>query len=475
MTPAAATSSHAPGPDARWDADLARAVQESEARRAALLLVVLVCLIALVTLRNLAGGPAMESSAYIARLVILTAATVYAVAVTLVVRRAHAGGRILPRSFWIATAVVESTFPSFTILSLIRYSATDPLNDLAAPAMLVYFLFTILSVLRLRPGLSLLSAALAAAQHAAIVVWTTSGVATIPPGERNGILVYYLTYSVLILVGGVCAAIVGREIRRHVHAGLREAQARAALADVQKSLEIARGIQQSLLPQDAARIDGFQISAWSRPADQTGGDYYDWMTLPDGRVAVIIADVTGHGIGPALLMAVCRAYARAAVPAVSPLQNALAHLNRLVSRDLTDGRFVTFAIAVLSPGTDAIEFLAAGHGPTLVFRRADGSVESLHGDGLPLGVIPDEPFMEARRIVMAPGDMLLLVTDGFMEARGPGGQYGIPRLSAAFAAQARAPIDQILPRIDADVRDFMRDTPQGDDMTAVVIRRVGAG
>ena len=445
----------------------ARALQRSEAQRAQLLLGVLVCLMLLAMQRRMAGGIATQGTAGTVRLIVLGGAALYAAMIIFAVRRAEARVGLLPQVFWVSTAVFESAIPTINIISLLKYAPIEPLNAIVAPAMTVYFLFTIIGVLRLRPGLSLLSAGLSAAQHAALVDWTLLNSDAI-----GSLYPYYLTYSILILIGGACAAVVSHVIRKHVHAGLREADTRAELSEVRKSLEIAREIQQSLLPREPIRVAGFEVAAWNRPADETGGDYYDWIQLPDGRIAVVIADVTGHGIGPALLMAVCRAYARASVPSMDPLRSAITHLNRLVSHDFGDGRFVTFAVALLSPNHAKIELLSAGHGPTLVYRRADGAIETHDGDGLPLGIMPDEEFLEPRRIAMLPGDMLLLSTDGFMEAHNDaGGMFGIPRLSASLAANAEQPITEILARMDLDVRTFAATHPQTDDMTAVIIRR----
>src|SRR5205814_6172642 len=107
------------------------------------------------------------------------------------------------------------------------------------------------------------------------------------------------------------AGMIAGEIRKQVEAALREAATRRQLESVEHDLALARSIQQSLLPNMTPEIEGFEIAGWNQPADQTGGDYYDWQVLPNGTVVAELADVTGHGIGPALLAAVCRAYARA--------------------------------------------------------------------------------------------------------------------------------------------------------------------
>ena len=118
-------------------------------------------------------------------------------------------------------------------------------------------------------------------------------------------------YAIAFVIGGLVAGVVAGEIRKHVNAALREAETKRQLERLEHDMQVARSIQQSLLPSTAPQIEGFQIAGWNQPADQTGGDYFDWQHLPSGRVVVALGDVTGHGIGSALLAAVCRAYARA--------------------------------------------------------------------------------------------------------------------------------------------------------------------
>jgi sigma-B regulation protein RsbU (phosphoserine phosphatase) len=158
---------------------------------------------------------------------------------------------------------------------------------------------------------------------------------------------------------------------------------------------------------------------------------------------------------------------------LDPLQAAITQLNRLVSHDFGSGRFVTFAVALLSPDHNEIELLSAGHGPTLVCRRAGGEIETFDGDGIPLGIAPDADFTEPRKIRMGRGDTLLLITDGFMETDNPIGElFGDSRLAASLTAHADRPIAEIATQIDSEVRAFAGTQPQGDDMTAVVIRRI---
>jgi len=114
-------------------------------------------------------------------------------------------------------------------------------------------------------------------------------------------------FAAVVFVTGILAAGVAIQIRTHVEAALREAETAHRLKQVEHELQIARSIQQSLLPKVRPRIRGFEVAGWSQSADDTGGDFYDWKKLPDGRWVLILADVTGHGIGPAILASVCRA------------------------------------------------------------------------------------------------------------------------------------------------------------------------
>jgi serine phosphatase RsbU (regulator of sigma subunit) len=269
---------------------------------------------------------------------------------------------------------------------------------------------------------------------------------------------------------------VSLEVRRYFLASLREAETRRKLDLVQNELNIARVVQQALMPEKPPLVPGFDIAGWNRPADETGGDYYDWQILPDGRVAIVIADVSGHGLGPALLMAVCRAYARACVPVGPELRSALSRVNTLLHGDVSAGRFVTFAVMVVEPQSGQFELLSAGHGPILHFHAKEGRVEEFATDGTPLGILEDEDYGAPQSRRMEPGDVLLFVTDGFTEWARPGDaeQYGTKRLREFVLKNIGLDASTLIARLDADVHAFGPGTRQADDMTAVVVRRLEA-
>jgi sigma-B regulation protein RsbU (phosphoserine phosphatase) len=260
------------------------------------------------------------------------------------------------------------------------------------------------------------------------------------------------------------------DLRGHVE---RLAEERSARERLERDMEVARDIQQGLLPDAAPPIDGYRLAGWSRPADETGGDYYDWQALPDGRLAIVLADVTGHGLGPALVTAFCRAYARAVFRQHVDLPAALGELNGLLGQDLSGSRFITFVAALIRPNDDETHVLSAGHGPLLHYSAASGEVRADSAHAVPLGVMPEFEFDEARPFTLRGGDVLALVTDGFFEwAREDGEMYGTDRLRESLARHAGGDPTAIIGGLLGDVEAFVGDSVQPDDLTAVVIKRV---
>ena len=202
------------------------------------------------------------------------------------------------------------------------------------------------------------------------------------------------------------------EIRKHVVASLQEAETHRQMERIQQDLDMARTIQQDLLPKQPLATPRFDIAGWNQPADATGGDYFDWQELPDGRIAVSLADVSGHGIGPALVMAVCRAYARASFPAARDLPEVMTRLNELLVKDLPSERYVTFVVAWLDPANSKVELLSAGHGPLLLYNVASDKFQSIEPQGIPFGLFPGFPYGSPHCFEMAPGDLLVLTTMG---------------------------------------------------------------
>ena len=264
------------------------------------------------------------------------------------------------------------------------------------------------------------------------------------------------------------------DLRSHVDS---LAAAQAHREKIEGDLELARRIQRSLLPSTLPNAPGYDIAGWNLAADQTGGDYFDWLELPDGRTIFTLADVTGHGVGPALIVAACRAYMRASTSyGAAELTDAVIRVNDLLHQDIPDGRFVTAAVGVLDPVAGEMAMISAGQAPLLFYEAATGAVHCWHADGVPLGIMRSPPMDEPRRIAFAPGDVLLLTTDGFMEWPNLGGrQYGVEGLEAFLRAHHHLAAEALIESLHASVLAHGEGVEQGDDLTALVIRRLEGG
>jgi serine phosphatase RsbU (regulator of sigma subunit) len=378
----------------------------------------------------------------------------------------------LPARFWILSTIVETSIPAFALAFLTSSQIEVAYRPLASPPILVFFIFIILSTLRLSPWIGALSGFVASVTYlcAALYLGWRPPVLGVPARiTQSGVSLNAIT----LLVGGIVAGAVAGQIRKHVQAALREAETQSKLRAMQHDLQVAQSIQQSLLPADTPRIAGFDIAGWNRPADDTGGDYFDWKTLPDGKVVVSLADVTGHGIGPALLASACHAYARSNFNSGQDLGTSLERINDELGADLTTGRFVTFVAAVCRPGCSDVEVLSAGHGPILVYSRPADRFIEMNAHGLPFGILPSFRPDPASHLQLQSGDLVLLATDGFFEWEDDRGeQFGIPRMEGVIRAARDSASAEIITKLYETVISFSKGSKQQDDLTAVIIKRV---
>lgn len=248
----------------------------------------------------------------------------------------------------------------------------------------------------------------------------------------------------------------------------------AAKERVEQQLEIARNIQESLLPREMPSIHNFEVQGWSQPAERTGGDYFDCVPMTDGRVLLTLGDVMGHGIGPAMLATATRAYARAVPTSDAELDASVARINDLLHRDLDGDHFVTLVACLLDPESRQVKLVSAGHGPILVYsKRRDVVDASMDTHGPPLGMTDEVGYTTPRQWTFEPGDVLIMVSDGFFEWANAGKEaFGAERLAASILASCRTAPDQIIERLRRDVATFTGGTLQNDDTTALVVRCV---
>jgi serine phosphatase RsbU (regulator of sigma subunit) len=247
----------------------------------------------------------------------------------------------------------------------------------------------------------------------------------------------------------------------------------AGLHQERRDLEAATHIQKSFLPSRRPQVPQLHFFDYYSSARQIGGDYYDYIPLPNGRLAVALGDVSGKGAPAALLMARLSASARFALASEPDAPTAMRRLNAALIETGSDDRFVTFTAAILDLETFGVTLVNAGHMPPLRRRAGRTEMEEI-GDpivGLPLGVM-DKPY-EQMSFVLEPGDVLFFYTDGVTEARNPGNdQYGLDRLRRT-AAGAPKGAEALGAAVLEDVRRFAAGRPPNDDRTIVCVGRDG--
>ena len=241
---------------------------------------------------------------------------------------------------------------------------------------------------------------------------------------------------------------------------------------MQDELDAARHVQQALFPREAPTVPGFDIAGAVYAAEETAGDYFDYIPMGDGCWGTVVGDVTGHGLGPALLMAELRAYLRAVATTRPHSGEILMLANRFLSGDLEEHRFVTLFLARIDPADRSFTFASAGHNGYLL--RATGDVETLKSTGLPLGLIPDTIINTSFRVAIEPGDVLFVPTDGFQEAHTPSNElYSLQRTLQFVQDRRHFPGMQIIEELRREVCSFVGSTDIADDMSAIIVRCLG--
>ncbi|MEM1330210.1 MAG: SpoIIE family protein phosphatase [Planctomycetota bacterium] len=243
---------------------------------------------------------------------------------------------------------------------------------------------------------------------------------------------------------------------------------------LRESLDLAMEVQQNLLPKSPPSLAEFDVAGSSRYCDETGGDYYDFLELTEvgpGTLGIAIGDVTGHGIAAALLMTTARALLRAQIDVPGTLPEKIDRLNRQLSRDTSNGRFMTFCAMIADGPSRSLRWVSAGHDPALVYDPAADEFVELEGADIPLGVDGGWEFGEHHAGPLPEGAVVMLGTDGIWEARDPAGaMFGKDRLREVIRAHRGGTADEISQAITAAVDAFRDTESQLDDITLVVFR-----
>ncbi|MHC4876639.1 MAG: PP2C family protein-serine/threonine phosphatase [Planctomycetota bacterium] len=240
---------------------------------------------------------------------------------------------------------------------------------------------------------------------------------------------------------------------------------------MEEELDAARHVQQALFPKQSPQVHGFDLAGAVYPADETAGDYFDYIPMADDCLGLVVGDVTGHGLGPALLMAELRAYLRAIAGTRPHCGEILMLANRFLAADLEEHRFVTLFFARLEPTSRTLTYASAGHGGYLL--KASGKTEQLHSTGLPLGLIPDTIINTSFPVELQPGDLFFVPTDGFQEAHTAENElYGLDRMLEFLHRHRDLPAARIIELLRDDVLEFagVTDRRVKDDMSALLVR-----
>lgn len=263
-----------------------------------------------------------------------------------------------------------------------------------------------------------------------------------------------------------------KELPRYVPVYLQELARRERL---ERELEIARQAQALLLPRALPKVPGIVMTALCQPAYEVGGDYYDVFALPDGRLAIVVGDVSGKGIQAAFFMTLMKGHVRALSLSVREPAEVLCHLNKLFREQAPRGLFVTMIYGVLHPKARTLTLARAGHPPILHYRACDGQVQCLRPSGMGIGLADTALFdasLESYTLHLGAGDRVLFYTDGITEIASPtGARWGLEQLQQWLIASSHcghAP-GQVLTTLEKQLRAFAGTTELADDLTAILL------
>ncbi len=241
---------------------------------------------------------------------------------------------------------------------------------------------------------------------------------------------------------------------------------------LERDLVLARIIQRSLLPEEMPNIAGYDLAGWNEPADQTGGDIYDALSLDDSRVLILLADVSGHGIGSALSVTQFRAMIRIALRLRCNLHDLHEHANNQLVEDLAGDRFITSFVGILNTEDHRITYHACGQGPLLHFHSTSGEVDQLPASTIPVGIMPFIPLKEPDPIEMSPSDIFALISDGvFEQPDSDNRQFGVDSVIRVIRENQDQQMIELVSSLREEVLNHAGKQTQDDDMTIVLVKR----
>jgi len=245
---------------------------------------------------------------------------------------------------------------------------------------------------------------------------------------------------------------------------------------LQKEMQVAQEIQQSLLPRHVPELEGYEIGALYRAAKEVGGDYYDFVQVDDRTVGVVVADVSGKGVPGSLVMTMIRTALRMEARGNRSASDVMARMNTFVTEDMKKGMFVTMFYVVLDSVNRVVSYASAGHNPMILYRGESDSTYFLKPKGIPVGIdAPDADLfrrtISVERLTLKQEDMLVIYTDGITEAMNPSReQFGEGRLLGAIKKYGHLTAQEFSQELDREIHEFTMGALQNDDITLVAIK-----
>jgi len=244
---------------------------------------------------------------------------------------------------------------------------------------------------------------------------------------------------------------------------------------LENELKQASEIQKVLLPRNPPELSDYRLASAYLAARHVSGDYFDYLPVGEDRFGVAIGDVCGKGIAASLIVAMCRSNLRSRAGESDSPSEVLHQVNRLIFPDIKQDMFVSLLYLVLEKGSNELTLARAGHEPPLIYRKARGEVEVLEVPGMAAGVDSGTVFQRSvrdHRLQLDPGDILVLYTDGIIEAENrEGDEYGLDRLRETLCTMERLDADSVVGSIMDDVRNFTRGAQQSDDITLIAVEK----
>jgi sigma-B regulation protein RsbU (phosphoserine phosphatase) len=238
------------------------------------------------------------------------------------------------------------------------------------------------------------------------------------------------------------------------------------------ALKLAEEVQRTLLPSRPPRVAGLDLSGTSIYCNETGGDYYDYVSLPEGRLGVVVADVSGHGIDAALFMASARAFLLSEAQSFKSPALLARDVNRYLTRDSAPtGRFMSMFFLEIDPRTKTLRWVRAGHEPAVVYDTGRAAFRELSGEGMAMGVMDTAEYRDYTQQGWESGSVIVIGTDGITETRNTAGEFfGVERVRQVVRANASQPAAGIQSAVIQAVQNFRGEASQEDDVTLVVVK-----